>query len=223
LKSKHKSDFSKFEDCKVVTNPVSSVEVNNCDERILETLDSANFSVVEIKVEEAIDVEEENEWNNTNSNDSYQNGNNISSDENENPSLLNSTKGPLIWNYFKVVEGDKGKAMCNICKKYYKYRTLNNTLDLRRHLKSKHKSNFSKFEDCKDVNNPVKIEASELGETSEQKDRQKTLFPCIITDSETGIETCTFCQKVFQGPHQSVRLRNAMEHIDSMYTINMVH
>ena len=217
LKSKHKSDFLKFEDCEDVTNAVKSVEVNNCDERILETLESANFSVVEIKVEEAIDVEEENEWNNTNSNDSYQNGNNISSEENENPSLLNSTKGPLIWNYFKVVEGDEGKARCNICNKDYKYRTLNNTLDLRRHLKSKHKSNFSKFEDCKDVNNPVKMEASELGETSEQKDRQKTLFPCIITDSETGLETCTFCEKVFQGPHQSVRLRNAMEHIDSVH------
>merc|ERR1712008_251953 len=55
-------------------------------------------------------------------------------------SLPKSTIGPLIWNYFKVIEGDKRQAKCNFCRKLYKYKTLKNTVDLRNHLKTKHKS-----------------------------------------------------------------------------------
>jgi hypothetical protein len=49
------------------------------------------------------------------------------------------------------------------------------------------------------------------------KDREKRLFQYISTDSETGRESCIFCQKVFSASHPSVRLRHAMDHIDGVH------
>ena len=60
----------------------------------------------------------------------------------ESNSISKSGKRTLIWDYFKVIEGDKSKARCNICEKDYKYDTTNN---LTKHLKSQHKNDFSKF------------------------------------------------------------------------------
>ena len=62
----------------------------------------------------------------------------------------------------------------------------------------------------------VKVKLSELGEESPQE-RQKRLSQHITKDSETGLEACNLCQKVFQGPYPSIRLRKLMEHIDSFH------
>ena len=69
-------------------------------------------------------------------------------------------------------------------------------------------------ESNEDVNNPVKIE---LDKVSDPQDRKKRLFQYIITDSETGLEACSFCQKVYQGPQPSIRQRNLMDHIDRVH------
>ena len=60
---------------------------------------------------------------------------------------------------------------------------------------------------------PVKVKLSELGEESQQE-RQKRLSQHITTDSETGLEECNFCQKVFKGPNGNFILMN---HIDSVH------
>jgi len=72
-------------------------------------------------------------------------------------------------------------------------------------------------EDCDGVNNPVKMELSELDKVLDPQDRKKRLFQYISTDSETGLEACSFCQKVYQGPDPSTRQRKLMDHIDSVH------
>ena len=72
-------------------------------------------------------------------------------------------------------------------------------------------------EDCDDVTNPVKMELSEVGQVSDLQDRMKRLLQYITTDSETGLEACSFCQKVYQGPQPSIRQRKLMDHIDSVH------
>ena len=67
-------------------------------------------------------------------------------------------------------------------------------------------------ESNEDVNNPVKIELSEPDKVSDPQDRKKRLFQYIIRDNETGLEACSFCQKVYQGPQ-----RNLMDHIDRVH------
>ena len=69
-------------------------------------------------------------------------------------------------------------------------------------------TNFDPFVDT--------VELSELGKES-RKDREKRLFQYISTDSETGRESCIFCQKVFSASNPSIRLRHAMDHIDSVH------
>ena len=72
-------------------------------------------------------------------------------------------------------------------------------------------------EDCDDVTNPVKMELSEVGQVSDLQDRMKRLLRYITTDSETGLEACSFCLKVYQGPQPSIRQRKLMDHIDSVH------
>ena len=78
-------------------------------------------------------------------------------------------------------------------------------------------SNITIIENPAIDNNPVKIELSELDKVSDPQDRKKRLFQYIITDSETGLEACSFCQKVYQGPQPSIRQRNLMDHIDRVH------
>ena len=92
---------------------------------------------------------------------------------------------------------------------------------LKKHMESVHKG-IERFkcnmnEDCDGVNNPVKMELSELDNVLDPQDRKERLFQYIITDSETGLEACSFCQKIYQGPDPSTRQRKLMDHIDSVH------
>ena len=78
-------------------------------------------------------------------------------------------------------------------------------------------------EDCDDsVANPVKVKdkiGKELsrGKYSTTRFREKKLSQYITTDSESGLEACSFCQKVPQGANPSIRLHHLMEHIESVH------
>ena len=72
-------------------------------------------------------------------------------------------------------------------------------------------------DDCDVVTNPVKMELSEVGEVSDPQDRKTRLFQYITKDDETGLEACSFCQKVYQGAQKSIRQRKLMDHIDSVH------
>ena len=50
-----------------------------------------------------------------------------------------------------------------------------------------------------------------------QKERKKRLSKYIVKDSETGLDSCNFCQKTFHGSHKSVRLHKLMDHIDTAH------
>ena len=50
-----------------------------------------------------------------------------------------------------------------------------------------------------------------------QKERKKRLSKYIVKDSETGLDSCNFCQKKFHGSHKSVRLQKLMDHIDTSH------
>ena len=45
----------------------------------------------------------------------------------------------------------------------------------------------------------------------------KRLAQHIGTDSETGLESCNFCLKIFHGKHLSTRRRSLMNHIDLVH------
>ena len=45
----------------------------------------------------------------------------------------------------------------------------------------------------------------------------KRLAQYIGTDSETGLESCNFCHRIFHGKHLSTRRRSLMNHIDSVH------
>ena len=45
----------------------------------------------------------------------------------------------------------------------------------------------------------------------------KRLAQYIGTDSETGLESCNFCLKIFHGKHLSTRRRSLMNHIDLVH------
>ena len=72
-------------------------------------------------------------------------------------------------------------------------------------------------EECDVMTNPVKMEISEVGKVSDLQDRMKRLLQYITTDSESGLEACSFCLKVYQGPQPSIRQRKLMDHIDSVH------
>ena len=80
-------------------------------------------------------------------------------------------------------------------------------------------------EDCDSDTYPVKVE-DKLGKESSRgkyllskskQDRVKRLSQYITTDSETGLEACSFCQKVPPAKHPSTRLNHLMEHIESVH------
>jgi hypothetical protein len=73
------------------------------------------------------------------------------------------------------------------------------------------------FSDIGEVKKELIDELSEASQVSDSQDRKKRLFQYITTDSETGLEACSFCQKVYQGPHPSTRQRKLMDHIDSVH------
>ena len=73
------------------------------------------------------------------------------------------------------------------------------------------------FADIGEVKKELIDELSEASQVSDSQDRKKRLFQYITTDSGTGLEACSFCQKVYQGPQPSIRQRKLMDHIDSVH------
>ena len=51
----------------------------------------------------------------------------------------------------------------------------------------------------------------------------KRLAQYIGTDSETGLESCNFCLRIFNGKHPSTRRRSLMNHIDSVHLKTISH
>ena len=105
---------------------------------------------------------------------------------------------------------------CEECDYEASYKT-----SLKKHTESVHKGikgfKCNIDEDFDGVTNPVKMELSELGKVSDLQDRMKRLLLYITLDSKTGLEACSFCQKVYQGPDPSTRQRKLMDHIDSVH------
>jgi hypothetical protein len=104
---------------------------------------------------------------------------------------------------------------CHIC--HFESATKSH---LKRHITSVHEKEKieNKNNESKEIYNKYSKSVKEiLGQVSDPQDRKKRLFQYIITDSETGLEACSFCQKVFQGPQPSIRQRKLMDHIDSVH------
>ena len=83
-----------------------------------------------------------------------------------------STRKGLIWNYFKKIESDTSRAICNFCGDDYSMGSdkpsLQTSTNLKNHLKSKHENEYLKFLKDTDERNGIK---------SEEKD---TLYYCTM-------------------------------------------
>ena len=80
---------------------------------------------------------------------------------NEQSPLNAPIKGP-IWNYFKKLESDQSRAICNFCGDDYSLGSdkpkFQSTSNLKKHLKTKHENEYLKFLKDRDEKNGIKSE-----------------------------------------------------------------
>ena len=76
-----------------------------------------------------------------------------------------STRKGLIWNYFKKIESDTSRAICNFCGDDYSLGSdkpkLQTSTGLKSHLKSKHENEFLKFLKESNENNEKYVEGKD--------------------------------------------------------------
>ncbi|XP_068250409.1 zinc finger BED domain-containing protein 4-like [Palaemon carinicauda] len=81
-------------------------------------------------------------------------------------STSKKAKTSLIWNYFKTDSSDDSKAICNYCKNSISRGEKSNTSNMKKHLRSKHKSSYDELVSEEEIYRVEQAKQQQKGKSS---------------------------------------------------------